>query len=142
MKTIFFKTALFTFLTLLFISCSKDENASSTENNTGNTTVNTWAKFTITSPDGVVKPNYIVMMFDQPFSPTENLPAIIKQATSDANGLAYLDLKTIVTSTTPKRYYFEAFVETASGYELKTNFSRFSTELEKGTTLTTSLLVN
>ena len=142
MKTKFIRTTIFTFLIMISISCSKDETSTSTQNGNGTTTVTTWAKFTVITPDGVLKPNYIVMMFSQPFSPTANLPTVIKQVTSDANGVAYMDLKTIVTSATPKKYYFEAFVETPDGFELKTNFSRFSTDLEKGTTLTTSLLVD
>ncbi|ELM3645127.1 hypothetical protein SL053_002657 [Flavobacterium psychrophilum] len=142
MKTIFTKATLLILFSILSISCSKDESSSSSETSTSTTiTTPSVAKFTVATPAGVVKPNYIVMMFESPFSPTAPLPTIIKQATTDANGIATLDLS-VITSTTLKTYYFEAFVQTATGYDLKTNFSRFSTELKKGSNLTTGLIVN
>jgi hypothetical protein len=144
MKTNYLKASILALVTIFTISCSKDESTSSTDSTTTTTTstVTTFAKFTVATPAGVVKPNYIVMMFETPFSPTSPLPTIIKQATTDANGLATLDLSTTITSTTLKTYYFEAFVQTATGYDLKTNFSRFSTDLKKGSNLTTGLIVN
>ncbi len=143
MKSNFLKVSILALVTIFTISCSKDESLSTTETNTSiGTTVNTWAKFTVATPAGVFKPNYIVMMFETPFTPNTPLPTIIKQATSDVNGLAYLDLNTTITSTTLKKYYFEAFTLSGTTYTLKTNFSRFDSDLKKGSNLTTTLLVN
>lgn len=142
MKSIFTKATLLILFSILSISCSKDESSSTSATSTSTTiTTPSVAKFTVATSAGVLKPNYIVMMFETPFSPTAPLPTIIKQATSDANGIATLDLS-VITSTTLKTYYFEAFVQTATGYDLKTNFSRYSTQLKKGSTLTSGLIVN
>ena len=143
MKTKKFKATILALVAILTISCSKDESSSSTDTNTsGGTTINTNAKFTIATPTGVVKPNYIVLMFDQPFSPTATLPPIIKQETSDANGLVNFNLNTLVTTSTPKRYYFEVFTLSGTTYTLKTTFSRYNNDFVKGSQLTTTLLVN
>ncbi|ELV7526167.1 hypothetical protein QMU91_002392 [Flavobacterium psychrophilum] len=143
MKSIFLKATILAFVTIFTISCSKDDSSSTTETNTsGGTTISTWAKFTVATPTGVIKPNYIVMMYDQPFSPTATMPTIIKQVTTDANGLANFDLNTIVTTSTPKKYYFEVFTQSGSDYILKTTFSRFDSDFSKGSHLTTTLLVN
>jgi hypothetical protein len=143
MKTNFFKTTILLLITIFTISCSKDDDSSTSDTNTsGGTTINTWAKFTIATPTGVVKPNYIVLMFDQPFSPTATMPPIIKQETSDANGLVNFNLNTLVTTSTPKKYYFEVFTLSGTTYTLKTTFSRYSNDFVKGTNLTTTLLVN
>jgi hypothetical protein len=143
MKSNFLKASILVLVTIFTISCSKDESSSTTETGgSSTTTINTWAKFTVTTPAGVVKPNYIVMMFDQPFSTTAPMPTIIKQVTTDANGLANFDLNTIVTTSVTKKYYFEAFVLSGTSYVLKTNFSRYDSNFAKGTHLTTSLLVN
>lgn len=144
MKSIFTKATFLILLTILSISCSKDESSSSAETNSSTITVeNTSAKFTV-AKSGVVKPNYIVMMFDQPFSPTAIfVPSnSIKQVTTDANGIANFDLNTIVTSTTLKKYYFEAFTQNGTSYTLKTNYSRFSVDLKKGTKLETGLIAD
>ena len=142
MKINFLKMSVVAIATLFVIFCSKDEKTNSTETtNTSVNITNTLAKITVLTAAGVTKPNYIVMMFDQPFSTSAPLPPILKQVTTDSNGLASFDMNTIVTNTTPKFYYFEAFVETPTGYTLKT-IPRFKTELVKGTSLTTSLLVN
>ena len=142
MKINFLKMSVVGIAAILTISCSKDEKTNSTETtNTSVNITNTLAKITVLTAAGVTKPNYTVMMFDQPFSTIAPLPPILKQVTTDSNGLASFDLSTIVTNTTPKFYYFEAFVEIPTGYTLKT-IPRFKTELVKGTSLTTSLLVN
>ncbi len=143
MKTNFFKVTILAFVTIFTISCSKDDNSSTaTTETSGGTTINTNAKFTVATPSGVVKPNYIVLMFDQPFSPTATLPPIIKQETSDANGLVNFNLNSLVTTSTPKKYYFEVFTLSGTTYTLKTTFSRYHSDFVKGSQLTTTLLVN
>lgn len=143
MKTNFLKASILALVTIFTISCSKDDSSSSTDTNTsGGTTISTWVKFTVATPAGVVKPNYIIMMFDQPFSPTATLPPIIKQVTTDATGLANFDLNTIVTTSVTKKYYFEVFTQSGTSYTLKSTYSRFDIDFVKGSHLTTTLLVN
>jgi hypothetical protein len=140
MKTNFFKSTLFALLTILVISCSKDEDSSSSETNTSTTT--TWVKLTTLISAGIVKPNYKVIMFST--QPTTNtpLPTILKEVTTDANGLAYFDLNSMITDTTPTTYYFESFTTYLSvGYVWK-SVSHFNVSLIKGSIVTSSILVN
>lgn len=143
MKSFLKKVSALTLLTIFVMACTPEENSSITETTSSSSTTlsSTWVKLTAVTPAGVVKPNYIAMMFDQPFSPTQNMPPILKQVTTDANGLAYFELNGMITSNTPKTYYFEVFVETTTGYELKSTI-RYSTSLKKGTMVTSSTLVN
>ena len=143
MKTNFFKASVLVLFTIISISCSKDDSSSSTEiiNPPSANTSNTWVKLTATTSGNVVKPNYIIMMFDQPVTTTSALPPIKKQVTTDANGLAYFDLKTMVTSSTPTTYYFEAFVETATGYTMK-SVTHPTYNIAKGQMITSSIIVN
>jgi hypothetical protein len=127
-----------TVLSLFLFSCSKDE--SSTQNSSSTTTTNTWVKLTAQTFGGVKKSNYIVMMFDQPVSQTGALPPILMQVTTDANGLAYFDLNSMVTSTTPKTYYFEAFVPDGPNYILK-SVTHPSFSIAKGRTFTSAIIV-
>jgi hypothetical protein len=140
MKTNFFKSTLFALLTILVISCSKNEDSSSSETNTSTTT--TWVKLTTLISAGIVKPNYKVIMFST--QPTTNtpLPTILKEVTTDANGLAYFDLNSMITSTTPTTYYFEAFISDGSGGYVWKSISHFNVSLIKGSIATSSILVN
>lgn len=127
---------------MVTISCSKDEESSSTDTGGSSTTTTaTWVKLTATTSTGVTKPNYIVMMFDQPVTSASALPPIKKQVTTDANGLAYFDLNTLVTSTTPTTYYFEAFVLSGDNYVMK-SISHPTYNIAKGQKITSSILVN
>ena len=143
MKTNFFKATILALVTIFTISCSKDDDSSSTETGGGSsTTTNTWVKLTATTSTGVVKPNYIILMFDQPVTPASALPPIKKQVTTDANGLAYFDLNSMITSTTPTTYYFEAFVSNGSGGYTWKSVTHYQTNLAKGTMATSSIIVN
>lgn len=142
MKTNFYKATLLALITIFTISCSKDENSSTTETGGGiSTTTNTWVKLTAITSAGVKKPNYIIMMFDQPVTSTSALPPIKKQVTTDANGLGYFDLNTMITSPTPTTYYFEAFVQNGTSYTWK-SISHYNVNLAKGTMATSSIIVN
>lgn len=142
MKTNFFKATILALVTIFTISCSKDDDSSSTETGGGSTTTtNTWVKLTASTSAGVNKPNYIIMMFDQPVTSSSALPPIKKQITTDANGLAYFDLNTMVTSTTPTTYYFEAFVQNGTGYTWK-SVSHPTYNIAKGQMITSSIIVN
>ena len=143
MKTNFFKATILALVTIFTISCSKDDDSSSTETGGGSsTTTNTWVKLTATTSAGVVKPNYIIMMFDQPVTSSSALPTIKKQVTTDANGLAYFDLNSIITSTTPTTYYFEAFVSNGSGGYTWKSVTHYQANLAKETMATNTIIVN
>lgn len=141
MKTFFLKALIFTLVAISTVSCSKDD-ISTTEIDKSSTTTNTWVKLTVTTSTGDVKPNYIVMMFDQPVTSTTALPPIKKQVTTDANGLAYFDLNTMITSTTPTTYYFEAFVSNGTGGYILKSVSHYNASLAKGRMVTSSIIVN
>jgi hypothetical protein len=127
---------------LTITSCEKKTSTTTTTttNNT-NTTTDTWVKLTATTSGNVNKPNYIIMMFDQPVTSASSLPTILKQVTTDANGLAYFDLNSMITSSTPKTYYFEAFVQSGTNYTWK-SVTHYNTNLAKGTMATSTIIVN
>ncbi len=141
MKTSYLNTSLFILIVVLFISCSKSSDSGSETNNSSNTTTDTWVKLTATTSTGVVKPNYIIMMFDQPVTGTAALPPILKQVVTDGNGLAYFDLNSMITTSTPTKYYFEAFIQNGANYEWK-SITNFNTNIAKGTMVTSSIIVN
>ena len=142
MKTNIFKIFTLFFLIILSVSCSKDDEVSTEyTQNTSTTTTNTWVKLTARTINGTVKPNYKIMMFSTEPSMTAALPPILKEVTTDVNGLAYFDLNSMITSSTPTTYYFEAFTDTPTGYQLR-SISHFNTEIKKGNMVTSSILVN
>jgi hypothetical protein len=142
MKKIIFKATILLLVTILTISCSKDEDSSSTETGGGSsTTTNTWVKLNAVTSEGVKKPNYIIMMFEQQVTSNSALPPIKKQITTDANGLAYFDLNTMVTTTTPTTYYFEAFIQNGTGFTWK-SVSHPIYNIAKGQMITSSIIVN
>lgn len=142
MKLNFTKNFFAVIVALFIFGCSKDNTTTETSSSSSSSTSNTWVKMTAISATGTPKPNYIIMMFDQPFNPNNTQPlTAVKQATTDVNGLAYFDLSTIVTSTTPKKYYFEAFLSNGTNYSLK-SVTHPSEDLSKGTMFTTSIIVN
>jgi hypothetical protein len=133
---------LILFVALTIMSCEKKTSSSSTTTTTTTTTTtNTWVKLTATTTASVNKPNYIIMMFDQAVTSSSALPPILKQVTTDANGLAYFDLNSMITSTTPKTYYFEAFVQSGTSYTWK-SVTHYNTNLAKGTMATSTIIVN
>ncbi len=141
MTQILKKAILFSLISITFFSCSKESNSSSTTTGGGETTTtNTWVKLTAMTSSGAVKANYIVMMFDQPVTTTSALPPIKKQVTTDANGLAYFDLNTMITSSVATKYYFAAFTQSGANYVLK-SISNYDADLSKGTMVTGVILV-
>lgn len=126
---------------LSLASCKKESTSSTTTTTTGTTTSDTWVKLTAINAAGEGQPNYIIMMFDQPVTSSSALPPILKQVTTDANGLAYFDLNSMITSSTPKRYYFEAFIKSGSDYVWK-SVTNYSKDIAKGTMATSSIIVN
>ena len=141
MKTNFLKVTLIALVTLISFSCSSDDSSSEETSGGSSTTTNTWVKLTAITSTGVKKPNYIIMMFDQPVTSSSALPPIKKQVTTDADGLAYFDLNTMITSTTPTTYYFEAFVQDGANYVWK-SVSHPTYNIAKGQMITSSIIVN
>lgn len=144
MKTKFFKTNLLALFIIVSASCSKDDDSNSINSGGGGTstpTTNTWVKLSAVTTGSVAKPNYIIMMFDEPATSTSPLPPIKKQVITDANGVAFFDLNSMLTSTTAKTYYFEAFVQDGSTYVWK-SISHYQASLKKGSMVTSSIIVN
>lgn len=135
------KTSMLALITVITLSCSKSSSSSTDTGGSSSTTTNTWVKLTATNSSGVNKPNYIIMMFDQPVTSTSALPPIKRQVTTDANGLAYFDLNAMITSTTPTKYYFEAFVQSGANYIWK-SVTNYDVDLAKGTMATSTIIVN
>lgn len=142
MKVNLLATFLLTLTVFFSFSCSKNDSSNPAGVTTYTSTQSyTWVKLTATTAANVNKPNYIIMMFDQPVTSTTALPPIIKQVTTDANGLAYFDLKTIVTTSTLKTYYFEAFTQTTSGYMME-SVTHPAIQMKSGNMITSSIIVN
>jgi hypothetical protein len=102
----------------------------SSTSTTNTTTTNTWVKLTAVTTVNVKKPNYVIMMFAEPVTTTSTLPQILNQVTLDANGLAYFDLNSMITSSIPTKYYFEAFIQNGSDYICK-SVTHYNTDLKK-----------
>lgn len=141
MKTTMLKATVLALVTVMTFSCSKSSSSSTDTGGSSTTTTNTWVKLTATNATGANKPNYIIMMFDQPVTSTTALPPIKKQVVTDANGLAYFDLNSMITTTTPTKYYFEAFVQSGANYIWK-SVTHFDVDLAKGTMATSTIIVN
>jgi len=136
------KLFLFLFISAVIIACKKDESSLTTSSSSNTTVItNTWVKLSVLNLQGDAVPGLKVMMFRVQPSNTSPLPPIIKEVTSDANGLAYFDLNNIVTTSIPVTYYFEAFRE--SGEDLIwESINHPSWEITKGTMVTSSILVD
>lgn len=134
-----------TILLLAFItfSCTKEveTTTTSTSSTTTSTSSNTWVKLTVLDINGEVKPNYEVFMFESEPSKTSPLPPIIKEVTTDANGLAYFDLSSLVTGTNSKTYYFEAFYDNGTDY-IWESITNYNVSISKGQMVTSSILVD
>jgi hypothetical protein len=142
MKANFLKATILALVTIFTISCSKDESSNTTDESSSSTTQSqTWVKLTAITTAGVPKANYKIMMFKTQPTTTTALPTIEKEVTTDANGLAYFDLNTMITSTIPATYYFEAFVQTGADYTWK-SVTHYNVNLSKGTMATSSIIVN
>lgn len=143
MKNKYLKSLSFAIIAFIAFSCSSDETINTTETSGTSTTINSNAsvKLTAINSSGATKANYIIMMFETPLTTNSPMPTIIKQVTTDANGLANFDLSTIVTSATPKKYYFEAFISNGSNYTLK-SISHPDFDIAKGIVVTSSIIVS
>jgi len=139
-KNLLYLTAAAIVAAVAFAGCEKGEEKTTTTTTT-TTESNTWAKFTVKTSAGVVRPNYTVLMFDTPASQTAPLPAILKTAVSDAQGVAYLNLEDIVKSTISKTYYFIAVREQTNNYVWETPYMQQEVSLKKGIMHTSSIIV-
>lgn len=137
-----FKYYLYIIITVISLqSCSDNEEGVTTEETTSSTIISkTKVTLTITTSEGELKEGYIIMMFDEVFNPADVLKKAVKQVESDVNGIAVFNLEDLITTSTSKEYYFEAFTETTNGFVLKSSF-RTAVSLQKGSTITTSIIV-
>jgi PBP1b-binding outer membrane lipoprotein LpoB len=136
--------SLLLFIAITIASCVKKSSTSTTNTTTTTTTTtttNTWVKLTAVTTANVKKPNYVIMMFAEPVTSTTALPPILKQVTTDANGLAYFDLNSMITSSISTTYYFEAFIQNGSDYIWK-SVTHYNTDLKKGSMSESSIIVN
>lgn len=123
-------------------SCTESEDETNfTEETISSTTSETKVTLTITTSDGELKEGYIIMMFDKVFNPEDNLKTPFAKVTSNSDGIAIFNLGELITSSTKKTYYFEAFMESSTGLTLKSKF-RKSLDLNRGTSSTTSIIVD
>lgn len=147
MKPNFIKTILLVFITVLSFSCSKQEDFNSPEAYSPETTLepgtnaNTEVSLTAITITGGVKSGYKIVMFDTQPTNGASLPPIIMEVTTDANGLAFFDLKTIITSTLPQTFYFEVFEQVGTDYVWKSQ-SHYTVDLSKGTIAKSAIIVN
>lgn len=141
MKTSFLKISILALISIFTISCSKEDNSSSTNSEVIIDHTSTWVKHTVMNLQGVAKPGLRVMMFKSAVSGTSTLPPIEKEVISDANGLAYFDLTTTVTSDVAVKYYFEVFKTTTNGMTWE-SITHPNYDLKKGTMVTSSIIVN
>lgn len=142
MRTKFSCIPILFLFTILFTSCSKEDSSTTvTGGNSSTSSTNTWVKITTSTTSGTAKSNYIVMMFAKPVSANSPLPPILKQVTTDANGLANFDLNSFITTSSSKTYYFEAFVQNGNGYDLK-SITHPMYNIAKGQMITSTIIVN
>ena len=127
----------------LIVSCRSEstEETNSTESETSTQTSSTLVKMNVLNSQNIAQKDIIVMMFKTKVTSASNLPTIEKQANSDANGLATLDLSNYITSNIATTYYFEAFKKDGNNY---TWISKTHPEIliKKGQQTTTSIVVN
>ena len=130
------------------ISCKKTETTTTT------TTIQseTWVKLTVHTSNDVVRPNYTVLMFEttahqtpptntSPPVPKNPLPTIVRTAVSNSQGIAHFDLNDLVTSSTPKTYYFIAVQQDGSSYIWELPYMQVEANLKRGTMFMSSIFV-
>lgn len=139
----YLKGALLTLVALFLFSCTTEESSSETTTSGGSSsTTRTTVNMTARTTDGNTKSGYQILMFDQPVSTNAALPPIILEVTTDSNGLAVFDLDGLVTGTTTKTYYFEAFTRTSNGDLVFKSITHPQLEISRNEIRTTSILVN
>lgn len=147
MKPNFIKTLLLVSFSILLFSCSKQEDINSPEAYSPETTLepgtnaNTEVSLTAITINGEAKAGYKIIMFDTQPVAGSSLPPTILEATTDANGLAFFDLKTIITATTAQTFYFEVFELVGADYVWKSQ-SHYSVDLSKGTIAKSAIIVD
>ena len=139
MKKLIYSLALFS----LLVSCRSEstEESSSTETETSTQTSPTLVKMNVLNSQSVAQKDVVVMMFKTKVTSASNLPTIEKQATSDANGLATLDLSSYITSNIAATYYFEAFKKEGSNL-VWVSKTHPEISIKKNQQVTTSIIVN
>lgn len=138
MKKIIF---LFT-LSLFLLSCDRSETVTTETSTTGSSTTQTTTtsvKMNVINSNSVPQAGVVVMMFREKVTSQQALPVIVKEATSDANGLAYFDLSTTLNAD-EEVFYFEAFRKNGNNYTWVSTIHPVLT-IKKNTQRTTSIIV-
>lgn len=138
MKKIFF---LFT-LSLFLLSCDRSETVTTETSTTGSSTTQTTTtsvKMNVINSNSVPQAGVVVMMFREKVTSQQALPVIVKEVTSDANGLAYFDLSTTLNAN-EEVFYFEAFRKNGNNYTWVSTIHPVLT-IKKNTQTTTSIIV-
>ncbi len=138
MKKIFF---LFT-LSIFLLSCERSETVTTETSETGSSTTQTTTtsvKMNVINSNNVPQAGVVVMMFREKVTSQQALPAIVKEATSDANGLAYFDLSTTLNAD-EEVFYFEAFRKNGNNYTWVSTIHPVLT-IKKNTQRITSIIV-
>lgn len=127
----------------LFIGCRSEstEETNSTETETSTQTSPTLVKMNVLTSQNIVQKDVVVMMFKTKVTSAGNLPNIEKQAISDANGLATLDLSGYITSDIAATYYFEAFKKDGNNF-IWISKTHPEISIRKNQQITTSIVVN
>jgi len=139
MKKIIYSLAIIS----LIVSCSSesDEATSSTDTQTTTQSSGTMVKMNVVNSQNIAQKDIVVMMFKSKVTSANNLPTVEKQATSDTNGLAILDLSNYITSNIATTYYFEAFRKSGNDYTW-ISITHPEIQIKKGQQTTTSIVVN
>jgi len=131
-------------ISILFTtSCRSESNeeTNSTETETTAQTASTLVKLSVLNSQNIAQKDIVIMMFKTQVTSANNLPSIEKQATSDATGLATLDLSNYITSNIPTTYYFEAFKKDGNNY-MWISKTHPEISIKKNQQITTSIVVN
>lgn len=139
----FMKKIIFLFtLSLFLLSCDRSETVTTETSTTGSSTTQTTTtsvKMNVINSNSVPQAGVVVMMFREKVTSQQALPVIVKEATSDANGLAYFDLSTTLNAN-EEVFYFEAFRKNGNNYTWVSTIHPVLT-IKKNTQTTTSIIV-
>ena len=134
---------LFFTLVATLASCRSESNevSGSSETETTSQSTSTLVKMNVINSQNVVQKDIVIMMFKTKVSSGSNLPTIEKEAVSDANGLAKIDLSDYISSNIAQIYFFEAFKKVGNNY-VWVSKTHPEIEIKKNSQVTTSIIIN
>ncbi len=102
--------------------------------------VSTTATITALTSKNEPRPNYIIMLFSQPYTQLTTLPSIVQQAVTNQLGVAYFHLNHLENTHLYTTYYVAAFIPMAGGYCCK-SIAPTVLHIKKGHSATVEVLV-